>query len=427
LEDVFYDLELSDLSEFSDEAEYVDAELFDHELAAPVAMLPPSDVARAEFQFRTTLPAPAPPCNISLASILRKSIGKDSSGMVMPMGLNEPLNGLQRLCEELEYSDLLDKAAKEEDPLERLVLIAAFAVSNYASHRSRAERKPFNPMLGETYEYVDAAKQIRFVSEKVCHRPLVLACHAASYLHGWEWWQDQKVKTKFWGKSIEYIPSGSVNIKFDNGGHFRWGKVVSCLRNVLGSNKWIENYGEMTIENLCTGHSAVLSFKSSGSFFGSSSSSSNEVQGIISDGARSIKVSGRWDDLLMRETEGGRLEVVWRASPFPPLYQEYYGFTYFALRLNQLLPGQADSLPPTDTRLRPDQRMLEEARVQEAEAQQLCLIERQRAVRQEMEAAGLEWTPLWFHSTDGGDSWSFTGQYWEAKDRRDWSRAPTLW
>lgn len=41
--------------------------------------------------------------------------------MAMPVELNEPLNTLQRLCEELEYSELLDKAAQLPDAVERMV------------------------------------------------------------------------------------------------------------------------------------------------------------------------------------------------------------------------------------------------------------------------------------------------------------------
>lgn len=40
----------------------------------------------------------------------------------MPVELNEPLNTLQHLCEELEYSKLLDKAAETDDPYERMVM-----------------------------------------------------------------------------------------------------------------------------------------------------------------------------------------------------------------------------------------------------------------------------------------------------------------
>lgn len=71
---------------------------------------------------RTCLPAPCPnTSNISLWNILRNNIGKDLSKVVMPVELNEPLNTLQRLCEELEYSELLDKAAHTPNPFERMV------------------------------------------------------------------------------------------------------------------------------------------------------------------------------------------------------------------------------------------------------------------------------------------------------------------
>ena len=64
-----------------------------------------------------------------------------------------------RMCEELEYSDLLDRAASSKDQLERMMLVAAFAVSSYASaaNTSRAAHKPFNPLLGKPqiiYNYV---------------------------------------------------------------------------------------------------------------------------------------------------------------------------------------------------------------------------------------------------------------------------------
>ncbi|MEE6465885.1 hypothetical protein FKM82_006732 [Ascaphus truei] len=73
-------------------------------------------------KHRTCLPAPCPnTSNISLWNILRNNIGKDLSKVAMPVELNEPLNTLQRLCEELEYSELLDNAAQAQDPFERMV------------------------------------------------------------------------------------------------------------------------------------------------------------------------------------------------------------------------------------------------------------------------------------------------------------------
>lgn len=43
-------------------------------------------------------------------------------------------------------------------------------------------------------------------------------------------------------------------------------------------------------------------------------------------------------------------------DPMPADYEQYYGFTKFALELNELDPHTKALLPPTDTRLRIDQR-----------------------------------------------------------------------
>lgn len=58
---------------------------------------------------------------------------------------------LQRLTEDLEYHELLDRAAKCENSLEQLCYVAAFTVSSYSTTVFRTS-KPFNPLLGETFE-----------------------------------------------------------------------------------------------------------------------------------------------------------------------------------------------------------------------------------------------------------------------------------
>lgn len=40
----------------------------------------------------------------------------------------------------------------------------------------------------------------------------------------------------------------------------------------------------------------------------------------------------------------------------PTDYELYYGFTRFAIELNELCPELKDALPRTDARFRPDQR-----------------------------------------------------------------------
>ena len=60
----------------------------------------------------------------------------------------------------------LQAAEYPPNSFERLIHVACFAVSGYASTAKRAS-KPFNPLLGETYEFVCPEKGFRFISEKV--------------------------------------------------------------------------------------------------------------------------------------------------------------------------------------------------------------------------------------------------------------------
>lgn len=117
---------------------------------------------------RGSLAACAPDTsNVGLWNIMRKAIGKDLSRIAMPVILNEPLGLLQKLCEEMDYSDLLDRASQTDDQHLRLVYVSAFIVSTYSSNYYRTGRKNFNPLLGETYECIREDKGWKFIAEQV--------------------------------------------------------------------------------------------------------------------------------------------------------------------------------------------------------------------------------------------------------------------
>lgn len=89
------------------------------------------------------------------------------------VNFNEPLSMLQRLTEDLEYHELLDRAAKCESSLEQLCYVAAFTVSSYSTTVFRTS-KPFNPLLGETFE-LDRLEEngYRSLCEQVLPAPLL--------------------------------------------------------------------------------------------------------------------------------------------------------------------------------------------------------------------------------------------------------------
>lgn len=64
----------------------------------------------------------------------------------------------------MEYSETLDSANATDDQGLALCYCMGFGVSVYAGTINRT-KKPFNPLLGETFEFVDEKKGYRFISE----------------------------------------------------------------------------------------------------------------------------------------------------------------------------------------------------------------------------------------------------------------------
>jgi len=391
--------------------------------------LPTSKVTR-----RTTIPpSNGPPP--SLISFLRKNVGKDLSTVAMPVTSNEPLSLLQRQSEQLEYSHLLDAAASSAIPNgEALLHVTAFALSGLSANRikERAVRKPFNPLLGETYELVREDRGFRFLAEKVTHRPVVrIACAADA--DRWSFAQSPAPTQKFWGKSAELITEGHARVVLrDPAGaelaRYSWTPPVCALRNLLAGEKYVEPVGALTVHEESTGARAVATFKAGGLFSGRSEDVS--VAAHSASGAPlALGLTGTWTAQLAltctstppHPRAGAPL---WTAGPVVPAAPTHYGLTAFAAQLNEITPLEAGRLPPTDSRLRPDQRAYEDGRVDAAEALKTRLEEAQRRRRADMEAAGEAWAPKWFVKVGDEESseevWLPRGGaegYWAQRER----------
>ncbi|XP_018429158.1 PREDICTED: oxysterol-binding protein-related protein 3 isoform X2 [Nanorana parkeri] len=377
-------------------------------------------------KHRTCLPATCPnTSNISLWNILRNNIGKDLSKVSMPVQLNEPLNTLQRLCEELEYTELLDKASLTQDPFERMVYIATFAVSAYAPSFYRAGSKPFNPVLGETYESINELKGYRFIAEQVSHHPPVSACHAES--DKFALYQDIRWKNKFWGKSMEIVPVGTTHLilpGFED--HYEWNKVTSCIHNILSGQRWIEHYGEIIIKNTKNDgcHCKVTFIKTK--YW---NPNVHEIEGTVMDKNGKVvhRLFGKWHESIFCGSPSSPV-CIWRTNPMPKDSELYYGFTKYALQLNEFDPKTKLLLPCTDSRFRPDQRLLEEGNVDGAEAQKQRIEQLQRERRRVLEENNLEHQPRFFRKSSD-DSWVTNNTYWQLRKDHGFSKmdCPVLW
>ncbi|GFS41786.1 OSBP(oxysterol binding protein)-related protein 1C [Actinidia rufa] len=399
---------------------------------------------------------------VSLWSMIKDNIGKDLTKVCLPVYFNEPLSSLQKCYEDLEYSYLIDRAyewGKRGNSLMRILNVAAFAISGYASTEGRL-CKPFNPLLGETYEADYPDKGLRFCSEKVSHHPMIVACHCEGT--GWKFWGDSNLKSKFWGRSIQLDPVGVLTLEFDDGEVFQWnkvnnihiqsyiGKTVLSLTTPKKEEKGINmakglydpERGQSNVAEAPTTRSFVDITKSGKLGWGVSmhynlagtSMVDDMLAGVVQDrnGKTVATLFGKWDESMHymngdcsgkgKGPELSEAHLLWKCSK-PPQLPTRYNLTRFAITLNELTSQLKEKLPPTDSRLRPDQRCLENGEYDMANSEKLRLEQRQRQARKMQESG---WKPKWFAKDKGSDTYRYIGGYWEAREKGSWESCPDI-
>ncbi|KAJ7150479.1 Oxysterol-binding protein-domain-containing protein [Mycena crocata] len=388
---------------------------------------------RQELQLSDARPS------TSLWSVLKHSIGKDLTKISFPVFFNEPTSMLQRMAEDMEFSECLDVAAKERDAHRRIAFVAAFAMSNYSSTIGRIA-KPFNPMLSETFEYVRIDKEYRYLSEQVSHHPPISACMAESPY--WRYFGEVDAQNKFMGKSFEIRPTGVAHAElllpaefapsypkasgtFEGKvlEHYSWKKVTTNVSGFILGSPTIDHYGDMVITNHRTKDTCVLTFKPRGW----RGKDAYEISGRVMDssGRVSYEISGRWNSqLIARQVGAGSgvlnpdLSVSSLSSPSAsPEYillwrnsekQEGspFNLTPFAISLNDCPKDTLKPyLCPTDCRLRPDQRAFEMGKYEIANTLKNDQEEFQRATRKLREQGEVpQHKPRWFTAETDGDT-----------------------
>ena len=330
----------------------------------------------------------------------------------------------------MEYNSLLDMASTEKDPLRRLALIAIHQVSAL-SICERTTSKPFNPILGETYEYV--TDDLQYLAEQVSHHPPVTACYCRGKAYSYH--TNQKTNTKFSGKTLYFNQQYRVYVDLDEFGE-RYEIILPpfSAHNLIFGNMYIDIGDTMTVTNLTRPSEQALVKFERRSWLGKEMCKLTGEVFIGGMGKPDVfyEIAGNWNGgISLKNTKKGFTETVWVKKPYPPMWDHMYGMSRFSLQLNYFPKRLQNVVPPTDTRRRPDQRALEEGDMRTAAYEKDRLENRQRAVRKLMEAKKETQTPsyfeVWKNPHDGQDYWVYNKRYFE-KDRpaQDWKHLPDI-
>jgi hypothetical protein len=217
---------------------------------------------------------------------------------------------------------------------------------------------------------------------------------------------------------------------------YSWKKVNASVVGIITNNPTVDNYGPMEIKNWTTGDVCLLDFKQRGW----RAAGAYEVKGSILDAQKRPRwtIGGKWNDKIFakrvsaQDALGSSGDVsgssaggpgatptilVWQAHERPQGIP--FNLTPFVITLNALPDGLRPYLPRTDTRLRPDQRAMEDGEYDLAATEKNRVEEKQRAKRRWREERGEVFVPKWFKKErcgiSGEEYWSFDGSYWRMR------------
>ena len=376
-----------------------------------------------DYPKRTSLPVKKLDHGFNVWKVFKSAVGKDLSRFGVPVYFNEPISSLQKFCEPFQYAHLLNTAAKEPNPYIRLAKSACFCIGQFVMNNGR-QAKFFNPLLYETYEYVDNEQNFRYMSEQVSHHPAISAYYAEG--DGWNIFANTNSIIKFiiTGR-LEVNALGRTYITYENYNDvnsFTKPKVIT--RNLIIGTIDIDVEGKFEVTNEMGDICEV-------DMIPSTSGQKGNLHGKIKDinGDVKLLLEGNWtDNIYIINNETKEKTIIWRIIPSKGKEDFYY--QPYTFDLNNLTEEMKKALPPTDSRFRPDQRLMEYQEIDKAGDEKHRLEEEQRARAKQYKKDGFIPKPLYFDETyddlTGELIYKYKGNYWDMRKNHQFENLPKI-
>lgn len=326
----------------------------------------------------------------------------------------------------LEFSELFDRAAAEPERVLRTGHVAVIVCGFYCDQQR--PRKPFNPILGETFELVARDGRFRFFCEQVSHHPPISVGKAAATDGSWEAVLETHLKSKFYGNSSDFFIEGTNHVVLPRtGDHITWGHMTTVTHNIVIGGLWIDHYGEIVAKNHSTGDTTTIRFAKAGFMAAGQFGVTGEVRNA--SGQVCYRLVGKWNERVSavkcNPATGEPIpdtppRVLWERPA--RTYDPKWHFHPFIAEQLVALPSEYEAiLPVTDSRVRTDRRLLEKGDNSAAGTEKHRLEEKQRAEERERKAKQEEWVPRYFRKTPDekfGYVWVMDDRYWAERDAR---------
>uniref|UniRef100_A0A8C1V042 Oxysterol-binding protein n=1 Tax=Cyprinus carpio TaxID=7962 RepID=A0A8C1V042_CYPCA len=275
--------------------------------------------------------------SVILHLLSQLKLGMDLTRVVLPTFILEKRSLLEMYANFMAHPDLFLSISAGSTPEERMVRFVEYYMTAFHEGRKGAiAKKPYNPVLGETFhcswevpqdrvhplrtetnprtnqEATGAGSdsyRVRFVAEQVSHHPPVSGfyCECADRgmcvnTHIW-------TKSKFMGMSVgvSMVGEGVLYLR-DHGEEYVFTFPSAYARSIL-TVPWVELGGKVTISCAKTGYSANVTFHTKPFYGGKLHRVSAEVK-QNSSGTVVCKAQGEWNGTLEFIYSSGETKVI---------------------------------------------------------------------------------------------------------------------
>uniref|UniRef100_A0AAV2MFL3 Oxysterol-binding protein n=1 Tax=Knipowitschia caucasica TaxID=637954 RepID=A0AAV2MFL3_KNICA len=356
---------------------------------------------------------------IHLLSQLKQ--GMDLTRVVLPTFILEKRSLLEMYADFLCHADMFLSITSGRSPEERMVRVLEYYLTSFHEGRKGAvAKKPYNPVLGETFHcswrvpaervkgprHTAAPRQsvegsgspaqsyrVRFVAEQVSHHPPVSGFYCECpekkicvNAHVW-------TKSKFMGVSVGVSMVGEgVLYLLEHGEQYVFTLPCAYARSIL-TVPWVELGGKVTISCAQTGYQAAVTFHTKPFYGGKTHRVSAEVRHGHT-GAVVCRAQGEWNGVLEFTSSSGETRVL-DTQRLP-------------VRRKKIRPLEQQS-PHESRRLwQHVTEALKAGNMEQATEHKHHLEERQRSDERQRAAAKTSWTPKHFIKQVQKHIWHFT-------------------
>ena len=220
--------------------------------------------------------------------------GGSLTSISLPVGLSEPRSLLERIAVEFSYAPIyLTNASETSDPIERMKNVVAFVIAGL--HKSVLnQKKPFNPILGETYQssFFDGTK---IFFEQTSHHPPVshwdVELGGKYRLYGC----GEATATVAGGNSVNCGRKGYNRIDFNDGSSLQYNQPSLVVGGLMFGTRTMEYLGDMEVCDEKNGVKCTLKFNANATrgWLGTYGVT-DQFKGTITQKDKTVQVEGSW-------------------------------------------------------------------------------------------------------------------------------------